>query len=79
MTITNRDLSVLTRTEVAEIRNEIFARHGYVFSSSQWRDYFGTADWYYPDSSFSNDMLSSTEKQNIDTITAYEKAQGWDQ
>ena len=79
LTITNSDLSVLTRTEVAEIRNEIFARHGYVFSSSQWSDYFSTADWYYPDSSFSNDMLSSTEKQNIDTITAYEKAQGWNQ
>ena len=42
-------------------------------------DYFSTADWYYPDSSFSNDMLSSTEKQNIDTIAAYEKAQGWNQ
>ena len=79
LTITNSDLSVLTRTEVAEIRNEIFARHGYVFSSSQWSDYFSTADWYYPDSSFSNDMLSSTEKQNVDTITAYEKAQGWNQ
>lgn len=79
LTITNSDLSVLTRTEVAEIRNEIFARHGYVFSASQWSDYFSTADWYYPDSSFSNDMLSSTEKQNIDTITAYEKAQGWNQ
>ena len=79
LTIANSDLSVLTRTEVAEIRNEIFARHGYVFSSSQWSDYFSTADWYYPDSSFSNDMLSSTEKQNVDTITAYEKAQGWNQ
>ena len=79
LTITNSDLSVLTRTEVAEIRNEIFARHGYVFSSSQWSDYFSTADWYYPDSSFSNDMLSSTEKLNVDTITAYEKAQGWNQ
>lgn len=79
LTITNSDLSVLTRTEVAEIRNEIFARHGYVYSSSQWSDYFSTADWYYPDSSFSNDMLSSTEKQNVDTITAYEKAQGWNQ
>lgn len=53
LTITNSDLSVLTRTEVAEIRNEIFARHGYVFSSSQWSDYFSTADWYCPDSSFS--------------------------
>ena len=77
LTITDYDLSVLTRTEVAEIRNEIFARHGYTFSSAQWLEYFNTAEWYQPDASFSADRLSSTEKQNVETITAYEKAKGW--
>ena len=79
LTITDGDLNELTRIEVAAIRNEIFARHGYIFSSQEWAGFFNTASWYYPNESFSNDMLNSTEKQNVDTITAYEQARGWNQ
>ena len=79
LTITDADLNELTRMEVAAIRNEIYARHGYTFSSQEWADFFATATWYVPNTAFSNDMLNTTEKQNAETIVAYEKARGWNQ
>lgn len=79
LTITDADLNELTRMEVAAIRNEIYARHGYTFSSQEWADFFATATWYVPNAAFSNDMLNTTEKQNAETIVAYEKARGWNQ
>lgn len=79
LTITDGDLNELTRMEVAAIRNEIYARHGYTFSSQEWADLFATATWYVPNTEFSNDMLNTTEKQNVETILAYEKARGWNQ
>lgn len=79
LTITDGDLNELTRMEVAAIRNEIYARHGYTFSSQEWDDFFATATWYVPNAAFSNDILNTTEKQNVETIAAYEKARGWNQ
>ncbi len=78
LTITDSDLNRLTRTEVAAVRNEIYARHGYSFSSSEWKNYFNTASWYYA-GGFSEGSLNSTEKKNVDVIANYEKARGWNQ
>lgn len=36
-TITTDDLSKLTQNEVAAVRNEIYARHGYTFTSDEWK------------------------------------------
>lgn len=77
--ITDGDMNDLTNMEVAAVRNEIYARHGYIFSAPEWRDFFNTATWYSPDSAFSEDMLNTTEKQNIDIIAAYEQAHRSDQ
>ena len=79
LTITDGDLNELTRMEVAAIRNEIYARHGYTFSSQEWADFFATATWYVPNAAFSNDMLNTTEKQNAESIVACEKARVWNQ
>lgn len=32
-----------------EVRNEIFARHGYVFKTEKYRECFGKKKWYRPD------------------------------
>lgn len=77
LTISDSDLSKLTRMEVAAVRNEIYARHGYSFSSADWRSYFSTATWYTASSSYSDSMLTSTEQLNRDTIVKFEKAKGW--
>ncbi|MGN1008522.1 MAG: YARHG domain-containing protein [Butyricicoccus sp.] len=71
------DLDRLTQNEIDIIRNEAFARHGYVFATEAWQNFFRALDWYTPDPKFTEARFSKLEKQNIDTIVAYEKARGW--
>ena len=78
-TITTDDLSKLTQNEVAAVRNEIYARHGYTFTSDEWKNFFASAQWYHADSAYSNDMLNATEKANVDTILNYENNAGGQQ
>jgi len=55
------------------LRNEIFARHGKVFSDKVLQNYFTSFDWYKPDPKFKEKNLTATEKKNVATIYAYEK------
>lgn len=71
------DLDRLTQNEIDIIRNEAFARHGYVFTTAAWQQFFGALDWYTPDPTFTESRFSKLEKQNIDVIVAYEKEKGW--
>ena len=48
-TITTDDLSKLTQNEVAAVRNEIYARHGYTFTTDEWKIFFASAEWYHAD------------------------------
>lgn len=75
--ITREHLDDLTRDEVALIRNEIYARHGYIFSSEPYKSYFNEKDWYYPNPSFSDSDFNSVEKANKDFIVKYESEKGW--
>ena len=75
------DLSGLNQDTVAAIRNEIYARHGYAFTTSRWQTYFAGKTWYHRDSSCTestiNARLSSLERANISTIVSYEESKGW--
>ena len=75
------DLSGLNQDTVAAIRNEIYARHGYAFTTSRWQTYFAGQTWYHRDSSCTestiNARLSSLERANISTIVSYEESKGW--
>ena len=75
------DLSGLNQDTVAAIRNEIYARHGYAFTTSRWQNYFAGKTWYHRDSSCTestiNARLSSLERANISTIVSYEESKGW--
>lgn len=51
--------------------NEIYARNGYVFKNSTIRAYYESKPWYYPDSGFTIDKLSSVEKYNVNLLTQY--------
>ena len=79
--ISSSDLSGLSKDTVQAIRNEIYARHGYAFSTSRWQNYFASKTWYHRDSSCTEDTvnarLSSLERANIDTIVSYEESMGW--
>jgi hypothetical protein len=47
------------------MRNEIFAVHGYIFSSPKYQKYFEAKKWYKPLSTNIEDKLSAIEKANI--------------
>lgn len=75
--ISTADLDRLTREEIDIIRNEAYARYGYVFTTDKWNNFFSNYTWYVPDASFTDARFSKLEKTNIDTIVNYEKGKGW--
>lgn len=67
----------ISKEEVALIRNEIYARHGYIFNTEPYKSYFESKDWYVPNVSFTEDLFNSIEKANKDFIVSYEEFMGW--
>lgn len=68
--VTYQDIANLSSKERRIMRNEIFARHGYIFNSQDLRDYFMAQDWYHPITKSVN--LSEVEKYNVEFIKRYE-------
>jgi hypothetical protein len=66
------DVDGLTPWDLKVMRNEIFARHGYIFKTKEMSDYFGQQRWYKPLYSDVSSLLSVIEKKNIDFIKQYE-------
>lgn len=54
--------------ELATMRNEIYARHGYSFKNKEWRYYFEGKDWYMPMGIDIRDKLTDIEVANIEMI-----------
>ncbi len=57
-------------------RNEIFARHGYIFKNEDLRAHFESTSWYVgtvPGDQFSNEVLNDFEKKNIELIKKIEE------
>jgi len=80
--ITYYDLSGLTQETVALIRNEIYARYGYQFSSASIRAYFDEQSWYWPvegldATTFDTAVFNEYESANLETILNYEQDMGW--
>lgn len=76
--LTESDLEGLTWEQLTLARNEIFARHGRLFTQPELSAYFEAQPWYngaIPASAFSSDMLSSIERANIDLISRLESSQ----
>lgn len=75
--LTQADVADLTWEQCCLARNEIFARHGRLFQTPQIAAYFEAKSWYHgtiPGTSFSNDVLSQIERDNIDFLVSYENA-----
>lgn len=82
--IDKSDLAPFTKEEVSLIRNEIYARYGYQFSSQELQDYFNRQSWYVPveglnASTFDTSVFNAYEQANLETILAYEREMGWRQ
>ena len=62
---------VLCARALCYARNEIYARHGYIFNSSELRDLFNSMRWYngmIPADRFDSNVFSPAEKHNIEFL-----------
>ncbi len=74
--ISKSELYGMTEHQVCMARNEIYARHGYIFQTEKYNEYFANFSWYRPRTTTLPD-LSEIESQNVKTISAYEEENGW--
>lgn len=75
--ITESDLYGKTKSEVAFMRNEIYARHGYIFKTEPYKTYFPQQDWYEPNPYFNENSFNTVEKANKNFLVKYEQYMGW--
>jgi YARHG domain len=54
------------------MRNDIFARHGYIFKTPEMRSYFAMQQWYSPRYDDVSRFLSEIEVLNAQTISSSE-------
>ncbi len=66
-TLKDEQLQGKTAEELRILRNEIFARKGYVFKDTALQNFFLKKEWYSPKPT-TNIMLSAIEKTNIQII-----------
>jgi hypothetical protein len=70
--ISSQMLHGLSLHELRLLRNEVYARHGRQFQAAWLSQYFFSQEWYQPSDSFKDEDLSGADKQNVETIVAYE-------
>lgn len=66
------DLSGLSKQDLKIMRNEIFARHGYIFKTPDMKSYFATQSWYHAQYDDVTSMLSNIEQRNVALVKKYE-------
>ena len=73
--LTEEELAGLTDRDLMLARNEIFARHGYIFTTDWIQGYFLTQGWYrgtVPAVQFDSSVFNDYERANIDLIVRVE-------
>ena len=72
--LTSSDLKGLSSWELKIARNEIYARHGYVFPDKNLQSYFESKSWYKPNDNYKGDWdsLNNYEQKNIQLIKSIE-------
>lgn len=70
---TEKDLSHMCVYDLYLARNEIYARHGYIFDSPDLQEYFGDMEWYKPTTKDVPDSaLNEYERANVQLILSLE-------
>jgi hypothetical protein len=76
-------MSQLSSWELILMRNEIYARHGWVFRRADLRNHFEKQPWYRPKGTLdnreaanrlANAELTPLERQNVKAILQYEQS-----
>ncbi|MBR3553895.1 MAG: YARHG domain-containing protein [Clostridia bacterium] len=73
--LTTAYLDTLSKNQIDLIRNEIYARHGYIFKKKQYRTYFESQSWYHgtePDMDKVQQQFNDYELQNIEILVKYQ-------
>lgn len=70
--LTYDDVAYLNKDELNIMRNEIFARHGFIFKTEKMIEYFIKQSWYRPMYSDVNASLTTIEQKNIQFIKSFE-------
>lgn len=70
--LSDSDLNNRDAWELRIMRNEVFARYGYIFKLPELREYFLKQNWYIPRYEDVSNMLTPLEKENIEKIKRYE-------
>ena len=70
------DLKKMSKKELRLARNELYARHGYIFEDEELSEYFNGKDWYLGsvegDDFSDNDVFNKYEIANRNLILKYE-------
>jgi len=70
--LTTHELRKYSKAKLRLMRNEIFARYGYIFNSADLAKHFGKMKWYTPKNNNVDKYLTEIEKANIATIKELE-------
>nr|WP_255639981.1 YARHG domain-containing protein [Pseudalkalibacillus hwajinpoensis] len=70
--LSESELTSFNKDELRLARNEIFARHGYVFKSDELASYFAEKTWYFPDPYYDG-SLTNVEAYNVKLIEDLEE------
>ncbi len=73
--LTGEDLLEADASTLRLARNEIFARHGRKFDTSDLQDYFSQKNWYHAEidpAAFDENVFNDFEKKNLDLIRTAE-------
>ncbi|MEM9894879.1 MAG: YARHG domain-containing protein [Bacteroidota bacterium] len=69
-------LDILPPDRLRILRNSIFAKHGYRFSSEDLQDYFSQKTWYKAERRNVDDLLTETDKEIISYLKQREEIAG---
>lgn len=67
------DIVSLNEDELSILRNSIYAKYGYKFKTSKYKDYFSKYNWYESKYDDVNAYLTLSDLKNIDLILKLEK------
>ncbi len=70
--VTEKQLEGKSPEELSLLRNEIYARKGYIFSEGKYDNYFQRKSWYKPIKSNNELTLTDIESKNINLIKSLE-------
>ncbi len=70
--LTEQDLLLKSVDDLRVLRNEVYARKGYIFKSKDLKDYFESKEWYQPKFSSTDGLLTHDELEYVNLILSVE-------